>query len=186
MTGTLVQLLRTHFTDVANITDPALRDCLWVPGPATGIAIESIDQFTPTLIETTPAIIIQDHAIQIARDGIAGLMQGYYSRDGQDRYCVRYNCSITCHCIAGASKAAKKLATEVMEELIMFSEPIRQSLGLIRFIVLSRDSPFILEESSQHTSVPITIAYQVLREWMIELQGPRIKRFLFDIKAHTY
>jgi hypothetical protein len=185
MVGTMVQLIRAHFADPANIVDPILRERVWLPTPDTGIVVESIDHFATALIEARPAIIVKDHAVQPVRDGIAGRMMMTFAQDGQDRYGIRYNSSVTFFCIADTSKAAKHLATEVLDELVQFSDPIRESLKLIRFVVVERGEAFTIEESKQHFAVPITVAYQVMRTWVVERQSPRIKRFLLHISAEA-
>lgn len=186
MTGVLAQLLRAHFSEPDQIVDERLRDLVWADAPSSPILVETIDAFHPDKVGVRPALIVRDHGVKPVRAGIADRMDGTFAADGQDRFMSLLNSSCTVFCMAGASLEAKQLATEVLDELVMFSEPIRTALALVRFVVLDRSDCFIVEESKQHFAVPITIAYQYTRSWKLAPITPRIRKFVLNITTTPY
>ena len=190
MTTFLVAFLRNHFGDPTRIVDPIFREIPWRPDAAEpwasgpgGIAIESQDAWRPGLVEQRPALLVKDHKLAPTRRGVADRLEGSRSGDGFDRYATELNSSNTVLCIAGTSRAAKRLATEVTRELVQFSDVIRRELCLNRFMVLERDDTGKLVESQAHFATPVALAWQTMESWVVRQQTVPLAKIITDVQA---
>lgn len=193
MTGFMVNFLREHFLDATHIVDPTFRDRIWKADPrqvawtdsGSPILIESIDRFDPNLIEARPALIVKDHGWKPTRMGIANKHMWTNPGDGTSTFACLYQSAITVFAIAGESKEAKKLSTEVLRQIIQFEDVIRCELRLVRFMVVERGDCFKIEESTANSAVPISIAYMAEETWALKPQAARVKRIVFNMTANA-
>lgn len=186
MTEFLVAFLRAHFADANNIVDPTFRSLVWSADPSTPIAILAQDDWDPNLIELRPGLVVKDHAWRPQRIGINDEHLGGLDPTGNAQFSCIYNSSNTIFCIAGTPKEAKRLGTEVTRELVQYASPIREHLGLIRFVVSERSECSILEESRQNYAVPVVVAYQAGETWKLEPQVPRLRKIILAVTANQY
>jgi hypothetical protein len=184
MTGILRKFLIQHFIDRNNQEQPAFRqegtappnDYLWRASDSTGILIESITRWKPNTVEKRPAIILKRNAWTVERRGINDLMQGIPAIDALDRYATYMVGSHTLFCIAGEAAEVELLVAEVYRWLISFGPIIRQYIDLHRFVTVSVDSVFILDdEATENFVCPITVAYAHEERWTIRPHVPLLK-----------
>lgn len=168
-TGILIQWLRWHFTDPANIEDPALKEVLWSSAIETNsIVIDSVYKYDAAVVEQRPALFVKPGPWKILQYGIDNRKMGGFG----DLADVRHHNSFvqgshTVFCIAGESAEVEHLANEVYHELLEFGPVARRMFNFLRFQVSDVGEPAILEEATENFVVPITIAYGAQDVWQI-------------------
>jgi len=174
LTGFLVQWMRQHFVDAANIEDTELQGTLWKADETTNILIESITRWDPKLTEKRPAVIVKRNDINNNRLIIDDRELGV-GRDGIN-YFTYFVGSHTLFCISREGAEAEKLSTEVYRELVEFGPIIRRLLEFHKLKLESIGSIFKVEEARETFAVPVTITYAFEEAWKITAKQPPIKR----------
>jgi hypothetical protein len=99
--------------------------------------------------------------------GIDNRMMGDHESSGCLVYDTFWLGSHTLFCLAGEGGEVEKLAAEVWGELIAFAGIMRGPANLLRMEVVEVGDVAVLEESSQHFAVPITVAYGFQQGWRV-------------------
>ncbi len=170
LTGLLRDLLTRYFAVPLNIATPDLRKLVWRPDERTGILIESIYRWRPSLVEKRPAVIIKRHAMAQHKLGLGD--RHSVTPQGQVRYATAWVGSHTLFCLqAGPGAGIEILATEVQQFLTCFAPVIRQYLGLYAFAVTEYGAIDEVEEAKETLVVPITVGWAYGQEWLLELES---------------
>jgi hypothetical protein len=180
ISSALIQWLRAHFQTLSNIEDPILAEqntsFLWTPDITTSnIVIESIGKFDASTIEQRPALFIKRNGFQTQRQGIANLLMGYNRKDAAQGYTIFWTGSHTVLCMAGEYLECEKLAREVKRELGQFAPRMRAILNLNRLQIAELGEVSLVEESSQHFVVPVSIASAFEESWLLRPLSPVLK-----------
>jgi len=180
ITGFLRDFLIRQWMDATNILTPELKKFLWSPQNNTGIVIESVYRYQPTLVSKRPAIMIKRNAITNIPLGIRGTIHNggnnvQTEKGAFTRHATQWAGSHTIFCIHGTSAAAELLATEVTSQVLEFSPVIRKDLRLHMFNVTQVDTVHELEESTENYVVPITVGWIYEHTWQLKLESLPLK-----------
>jgi hypothetical protein len=176
ITGILVQWMRLHFTEQANIENPFLHEALWTEDLETsGIVIDSVFKWNPAQTEKRPSIVVKRGPWKVLRYGIDDRkMVGATPKSVGGACCKPCRChntmyqgSHTLFCIAGESAEVEILAAEVYRELVQFGPVAREVFNLLKFVVSDIGEPAILEEATENFVVPIVVSYGAQDVWQI-------------------
>jgi len=172
--GFLIEHLRRHFQDTANIQDPSIRQYLWKANvDRESIIIDSVARWNPAAASARPAILLRRNPWQVTHTGIgANLMHGSRTESGQDNFSIIMGGSHTIFCIARESGECEVLAAEVYLELLEFSAIIREKAELLRFQVTEIGQMQPIDEAREHFGIPITVAYAHNHSWKVIHQKP--------------
>lgn len=181
ITGVLLWVARSHFSDSKNIVSSAIRDFVYTPTQDTGITIESATRWDPRQVESRPAIYIKRDVWQ-NRHGYVSIDNRYQSRvpeagspDSGDRYEAIVQGRHTMVCVARTGAEAEDLGSEVFFRLLEFTPVIRKDFNFHKFTVDELGQSAKLEESSEHWAVPVSVSYTIAHGWLIRMLGPYMK-----------
>lgn len=181
MTGMFRDFLVRKFQE-NNIEEPALRHLVWRKEQTTGILIESIHRWLPTLTEKRPAVIIKRNAYSNRRMGIGDRNQGNPAdKQGNPHYSTFWVGSHTLFCIGGTGAQAELLGTEVQRELTEYGLELLRDMGLHRFQVTEVGEIHEIEESTESFVVPVTVGYAFEEKWVTIQQAPRLRNVSLSI-----
>jgi len=174
MTGLFVALLREHYADANNIEHEVFRDRLYrrVPDPnATGILIEDSNVWTPGRTQKRPAIVVKrnawEHMKRFTLDSLSGT-----SEDGWPQYTKLWRGSHTIFCISPEGGECETLVAETYRFLMHLGPVFRREFNLLKFELMQVGPLSMLEETSKHWTVPITVAYGWSETWIIRQHQP--------------
>jgi hypothetical protein len=175
MTGFLVKHLQQHFSHSAQLGISPLRNYEWHSGATRGnILIESLTRWDPAAAGQRPAILIRRNDWQVQPLGIGNRLQGDRHVDGRIDYSVMMQGSHSIFCLSVEAAECEELAFEVFQQIMEFSQELRQSLQLMRFLVSSIGRPLPVLESREHFGIPIDLGYCHTHDWSTRQQAPRV------------
>lgn len=174
LTGFLRDFLQRQWCDAQNIISPEMKQYVWRDSTPSGILIESVYRYRPELVGSRPAIMIKRNSFRNLQLGISNQIMGagitaYPTEKGAiTRYTTLFVGSHTLFCIHKTGAAAEILASEVLEQAIASTYPIRKHLGLRQFSVteIGAIQP-IAGEASPNMVVPITIGWCYEHNWQL-------------------
>lgn len=198
MTGSVIWILRRHFSQPNYIVDPNLNKYLWnKDSTKSGITIESVVQWpgAPTqTVQQRPAIYVKRNTYGRVKLGIGDAYQlgtnssvdklddvGDNSIDTGTMYGVVIAGSHTVFCLGSTGAEAESVGTEVFFELLEFTPIIRKDLGLNKFQVMEMGGIAKLEESHEHWVVPVTVTYAFNHDWMLYQDAPLLKTVSLNV-----
>lgn len=187
MAASLIDLLRGHFAEQDNLENPMYRrhepprDYVWRPDVAdTGIVIDTFGHWNPKTSDFRPAVIVRRDDWMSERVGIGDVVQGY-DAEGVEFFEAFLVGSSTIFCLSREAAAAEVLGTEVYLFFRQFSDRIRQTLNLLRFVPAKLGTPVPVQgEGSENWMVPISLAYAGSERWMTREEAPRLKKILIS------
>jgi hypothetical protein len=175
MTGFFRDMLMQGFADADHIEQPDLKRLIWRQDETTNILIEAIHRWRPELTEHRPGVIIKRNAYTSQRMGIADRLQASAAdKRGDPHFETFWVGSHTLFCIGGSGSQADLLGAEVQRRITGFSEVIRSSLMLHRFLVTEIGAVSELEEATENFVVPVTVGYAYSERWKNLQQAPRL------------
>lgn len=187
MTGFLRQLLIGHFSDPQNIEDGRVRKHLensgvWRPSEnsltPSGILIESITRWLPSIADTRPGILIKRNGWRWSSRVIGDkVVENLYT--GETGYFGFWEGSHTLFCLAQNGAEAEFISTEVVKFLILFSPVIREQMDLFKFFVSEVSGVGEVQEVIRGYAVPVTVTYTAQENWSLQPYAPRLKRVVF-------
>jgi hypothetical protein len=167
LTRGMVQHLRYHFTGPAGgpaprVEFPNVADRVWTGDDATStIWIGSLAEWKPSKESMRPALLVDRLAQQVSTrtigDAYHGVRQGWHWDLMEGMHVV--------HCVGAKEGEAEWLAAEVLRELKMFSNEIREAMCLMRFLPVKLDRRTQLDEHQEHYSVPVVCMYGYEHSW---------------------
>lgn len=181
----VLMLLREHFYSPDNFQSPELQDWVRSEVKAAGFAAEPFYIAPATLWDPAhagqrPAVIVRRDPVDFERFLPADREQGNLV-DGDDYYQQKRHGGMTCFCIGDSGEFADLLAEEVSDFLCMYSDQIRQLLGLLRFVVVQVGARVELEaEARERYAVPVTIAYSYAVRWAVRSHLPKFYQLVVD------
>lgn len=184
MTGFLKQVLAQHFCDTDNILNAAIRADMVARGGYSAanpnsLLIEALERWLQGQgSESRPALLIKSHQWDSVRVGI-GNSSGGSTQTGAEHFYCQWNGSHTVFALAANGREAQDLATEIALVFLFYSKVIEHELGLHRFVPVSIGEIAAVKESKENYVVPVTVAYVVPQEWVLEPDAPRLKRIIF-------
>lgn len=181
ITGLIRSLLIGGFSDPSQILDPVLRSYIWKPGDDTGVLIESAHRFDAASLNKRPAVIVKPNAAKYSRVTIGD--QAGQDAVGNRHYVKWWRGSHTVFCLHGNGASAEALSVEV-ERLLTENGPlIVQHLGLDVFQTVDLGDIGELEESTENSAVPVTVAWAFKSAWSLKQIAPAIKTIRPDLNA---
>ena len=163
----VVQWLRQHFADPANILIEEIRNLVWREGLNSSLPIDAAARFKPQNAMQRPAIYVRRGECAPAERTLGNnSLMGGCSKCGGRNHQVTYTCPIVCFCVGGESAEDELLADEVVSELSGFALDVAIALdGLVRITLPSYGAPVLLPESTETFAVPVTFSVSYRREW---------------------
>lgn len=169
----IIQWLRGHFGDPNNIEklQPAFAgQYVWTNSDdTTGILIEDVTKWKPTMTEKRPAVMLKRGDVQVMHQGIlADSFQG-----GDPNHNVHTNLLVGTHtafCISRQNGEVGLLGSEVYRELMRFAPLIKQRLGGVVAkiaVVQIGGSGTQLQEATENWVIPVSLAYAFWDTWEI-------------------
>jgi len=175
MTAAFVALFRDHFASADNIEHAVFRERLYTGSTAedsTGILIEDASVWTPTRTARRPAIIIKRNGWQHTKR-LAGANTGKISEDYTEHVTYMQG-SHTVFCMSPNGGETEVLAAEVYRHLMRYSEIFRKYFTLQRFVLGDIGPLSILQETTIHFAVPISVAYGWQERWLLKKHAATI------------
>lgn len=159
--GVARQWLIAHFCDVNNIVAEDLKPYVWKADETTGVLIETVGRWKPTLTEKRPGLILKRHEVNVLRQGVGAdrLMGAGGSAAPAEMYSNGLTGSLSVYCIAAEAGACEVLATETYQELMKFAPKVREKLDLLRVAVVGVGELAKLEEARENFVIPVTLAF---------------------------
>jgi len=184
LTGLFRDMLIRHFSSADNLRSPDLSQFVWKDGSDSGILIESVYRWRGDLVEKRPAILIKRNAYRQRRLGLqdrligAGTNEALYpnERGAYENYTVNWVGSHTIFCIHGSGASCEILASEVVDELTVFTPAIRQQLSLEDFQVTEVGEISELEEASENYVIPVSVGWVYNKTWALKLESLPLRR----------
>ncbi len=181
----LLILIRGHFADPNNIEDERLKLYPYKNNDSTGILIEPIAKWKPTLTEKRPAVILKRNTAKVVRMGINDKMQlGIGPAAARDVYATFVVGSHTLFCIAGEGAEAENLGAEVYRELIEFGPVIREMMNLHKFLLSEVGELSIIDdEGTENFVVPVSVTYAFEEAWEITQATPKLSKITLSLNT---
>ena len=189
LTGLFRDMLIRHFSDPKELRSEDLRQFIWKPGADSGILIESAYRWRGDLVEKRPAILVKRNAYRQRRLGIRDEMIGAGTdsalfkneRGAHTIHTVNWMGSHTIFCIHGTGASCEILASEVVDELTVFTPAIRQQLLLEDFQVTEVGEISELEEATENYVIPITVGWVYNKTWQLKLESLPLRKVVQDL-----
>jgi hypothetical protein len=189
LTGLFRDILIRHFSNADNLRSTDLSQFIWKDGSDSGILIESVYRWRGDLVEKRPAILIKRNAYRQRRLGIkdevmgVGVSDALYKneRGATSLHTVNWVGSHTIFCIHGTGASCEILASEVVDELTVFSPAIRQQLSLEDFQLTEVGEINELEEASENYVIPVTVGWVYNKTWELKLQSLPLRKVALDV-----
>lgn len=183
VSGAILQALRQHFCDPANIMNHRLRAYLqregaWGAGRSSGLYIEVLAKWEPRETERRPAILIKENDWEMSRSVIGGIADEDW-RLGVTTYLGMWQGTHTIFALGNEGAETQILAAEIARLMVWFSQVFCEQLSLHRFQMIQLGALSAVEESTEHYVAPVTVAYQAEEVWDLQLEAPRLKRITF-------
>ena len=105
-------------------------------------------------------------------------------RGAHSLYTVNWMGSHTIFCIHGTGASCEILASEVVDELTVFTPVIRQQLMLEDFQVSEVGEISELEEATENYVIPITVGWVYNKTWQLQLESLPLRRVVQDINLN--
>lgn len=173
LTGVFRDILTRQFISAAYIEQPELKNLLWKDGHDTGILIESVHRWVPTVTEKRPAVIVKRNAYQNVRRGIGDVRQGPSAdRDGFEHFVTFWTGSHTLFCIGATGGQAELLGAEVQRHMTQFAPVIARLLDFKQLRAMQSGPVAELEEAQENFVVPVTVGYTYEERWVIRPEVP--------------
>jgi hypothetical protein len=185
-------MLIRHFSSADELRSEDLKQFIWKPGADSGILIESVYRWRGDLVEKRPAILVKRNAYRQRRLGMQDEVMGVGTdetlfeneRGAHSLYTVNWMGSHTIFCIHGTGASCEILASEVVDELTVFTPAIRQQLMLQDFQVSEVGEISELEEATENYVIPITVGWVYNKTWQLQLESLPLRRVVQDINLN--
>lgn len=196
MTGVVTRLLQEHFANVNNLiyTDKfdgrtGVEEMIWSKDRTlTKIQIDPVWLYNAEDIQRRPAIYVKRNTWTTQRLGIA---DGYTinasktasGEIGRVRGEYKSRAVLGSHTIFAVGRTgaeAELIGSEVFDFLLSFSPILRSDLSLHRMEVTEIGPVSMLDESSEHFVVPVTLAYAAMWAWRLEMISPWLQKLSID------
>lgn len=184
MTSMFVSELRNHFASSDNLKYEVFRSRLWTGAStdvdSTGILIEDATVWTPTRTQRRPAILARRNGWKHSKR-LTLAHTGINSR-GDTEHVKFWTGSHTLFCVTPEGTECEILVAEAYEFLQTFAHLFRSEFKLMRFELLEVGPLSIVQETSVHYTVPITVGYGWHDAWRtVKYQPPLLDSRLQDI-----
>ena len=194
ITGIFLQLIREHFINADRIDSPYLKTLLWVhkegdpvtPDPARSkILIDPVYRWNLKETQRRPAVLVKRNEMQPQNIGLAhsrtfGLGDRDFPEAGS-KHSLFFVGSHTFFCVATDGGAVETLSTEVARHLYQFAPIITREFCFLTLEIAQIGEVTVLEESSEHFTVPIVMRYSYEDKWLLTKQEPRFKGVSVEI-----
>lgn len=181
ISGIMLQLLRTHFSDANHIQDVALRKKLvdhgaWRNAASSRILIETSSKWKPDAAETRPAVIV--HRRDVRGDNLyVGEQSGTDSMTGQRDFTGYWSGMVTVGCFSADAGEADVLAWEVAQYLRRFCPLFVENFSLHRCQIKRVGEYQKLKfEANERAGVPVDLVYAFEDNWSVTPDAPILKR----------
>jgi hypothetical protein len=190
LTGAVMGILQFHFSNPDSVQHPQLKGYIWNNDvKLSKILLQHVWQWKIQTGEKRPAILVKRNALNYESvaigDGAAtvtDLDDDTLPLTGQTEMQLSCAGSHTIFALSMIPGEAEILAGEIATKLVQFGQAIRQELGFSKFNLTTIGEIFSVEEASGYFGVPITLAYRYAEAWLVESEGPFLKRFAFGTK----
>jgi hypothetical protein len=191
--GFLVQLLRQHFCDPSHFEEPVLRnagvsdsthDPLYTykfrPDLKTGIVVDALNKWDPTLTDRKPAVLVKRTRFSSQTMSIAGRSQGSVPEHGFDTYQLQIEGGSVIFCVAHEPGEADLIAFETFHYVSGIAPIITNVLKLNKFRVDGADEIHRLDANEKQFVVPISVSYTYEDTWILKQDVPVLKSFSLE------
>ncbi len=183
--GVVMQLLRGHFANPAQIMEPALKQYVWSPnGVDSAIRIVPNTLFDPTQSGKLPALIVKRGPFSSERKSIGDRSESIDPTDaerGVQGYVRFHSGSVKVFCIAETSGEAELLALEVFDALSFLAPVLVERLPFHDFQVTGLGEQGVLEGQGNRIGIPVVAEFKYEYGWEVKPLGPRLRSL--DIQA---
>lgn len=188
VTGALLQFVRQILSDAQNVHNPVLRWYLetkgpWTPNEKSSLYIEALDRWRPEVTEQRPGLLVKPGAFLYERV-VIGDVAVIDPVSGQMSFTGTWNATHTIFALGKEGGEVQQLAAEIGRNLIRYSRPIVDQLGLRKFLLVGMDEMKTLKESRDTFVIPINMAYSVDENWYLQEEAPRLKNI--DFRASDF
>lgn len=169
-----VASLRDHFRNSDQIIDPRYRDYTWADDDIEGkIVIEASGNWTPTLANKRPAIVVKTNDCNWKRLGFGDRKDGFnYAADGNIDYEALVIGSHSIGVVSTLRAEAGNLAYEVLLFTGQFCEVHRDALGLSQLVPIGVSTAFAIKESPGSHLFVVSLAYSYTLQWRLRTHQP--------------
>lgn len=195
LTGVVVALLRTHFSDVNGLAFNGSLEYRQVNGVQTPInelqyyiwkldekvspiMIEPAWKYKTINIQQRPALLVKRGRLVPQKFALADGWTMGPSPTGKVRGALQtknLEGTHTIFCVGGSGAEAELLAAEVFDYFQSFAQILRQELKMLSFDVQSVEEVSHFEEFNDKFVVPVVLAYTANRTWRVDTVAPWLK-----------
>lgn len=181
LSGIVLQLLRSHFSDAQHIQDASIRKKLtdwgpWKSTPDSRITIETSSRWRPEKADSRPALIV--HRRQLRPDRrLIGEFAGANAMTGQQDFIGFWSGVVTIGCFSADAGEAELLSWEAGQYLRRFCSLFVEKFELHRCQILQIGEYQKLKfEPNERAGVPVDLGYVFEDDWSVTPDAPLLKR----------
>jgi len=173
--GSIIQILRTQFSQPQTLGETTLRNKVWRPTTSStpsDITIESIYRIKMRDVGVRPALVVKSHGMKFQVTSIANRL-GY--EDNQACYTFRILGTHTVFAIHSNGEGALWLGVEAAMALAETAPIIGTKLRLWDYKVVGMEGPSEIEEAREAFACPINISWAFDYMWKLNQESPILK-----------
>jgi hypothetical protein len=194
ITGLILQLIRSQFSDPENIIEPKIRGYIWVDDDTEGHTIESkIDiipqnQFNAENVQQRPSVVVARGPVHNKEFVISnGPSSGMDSFSGNYEGDVKHTLIEGTHnieCCGNQSLEADLVAEEIFFRMMEYKSVIKQDLNFSEFDVKVLNGLEEVDENHQHWKAVVVISWKFIYSWQVKPVAPVLKQIgqIFNIE----
>jgi len=169
ITGLLVRLLTSYFSNPENIKYNEIKQRVWKPGDDTGILIESVGRFRPELAEKRPAILVRPGEWKKIIQGLQSELISTDTYQPNKRYILVIQGSHNIIVVSKNPAETEILSDEVFKflDLLKIVAPATTPIDFLRVLGISELKP--LAEQRTHYYSVIPLVYNISQTYNVSL-----------------
>ena len=191
ITGALITILRDHFSRPTNITNPKLRDGIWLPksdqeDEQSKMHIESWHMYDADHLQQRPAAYVSRGQIEVQRVAIKDrslvhLAKRTGNQEGTDYMKLMTGRHQVICCSSKSDMAADRLAEEIFYMLMEYSPAIQADLALGGFHVVAMSGSQEIDDDHENFMVGVQIMWTNAHSWKLKPLAPILKNVGFVV-----
>jgi len=169
ITGLLVRLLTSYFSNPENIKYNEIKQRVWKPGDDTGILIESVGRFRPELAEKRPAILVRPGEWKKIIQGLQSELISTDTYQPNKRYILVIQGSHNIIVVSKNPAETEILSDEVFKflDLLKIVAPATTPIDFLRVLGISELKPLAEQRTHYYSVIPLT--YNISQTYNVSL-----------------
>jgi hypothetical protein len=180
----MMQILKAHFSNAANIVDPDLKQYVYTTDQATSkLRIVMNTALDLTQAGQLPALIVKRGAQKQQRAVMGDVADVDGWKEGLTKYSRIWQGAHRILVMGQVDGQTEALAQEVNQLMTCVSPVLRYDVPFLDFQVSDMSELGIVEELGQTLAVAITCEYAYEYGWTVRRNAPNLRAVTFDVSA---